>query len=101
MAAFDKKVGAFLQPLFIHHEAIGVRHFRDACNNAESPLCRNPEDFSFWRLGTFDDNTGKFTPEETVTGTRCVAEAVNMKRQHYPEAPALPLGNHPTNTEKN
>lgn len=78
-AAFDKKIVTYLQPFHVSHEAVALRSFKDACNNPESAVCRTPEDFALYRLGTFDDQTGKFSMEEPQP--RVVAEALQFKQK--------------------
>lgn len=77
MVAYDKKAQAYMTPFFVNNQQLGIRAFKDACNNAESPICRNPEDFSLFRLGTFDDNTGAMKLSDVPEP---VVEAINLKK---------------------
>lgn len=77
MAAYDKKAQAYMTPFFVNNALLGLRAFKDAANSPESPVCKNPEDFSLFRLGTFDDNTARM---ELVVQPEIVAEAINLKK---------------------
>lgn len=77
MAAYDKKAQAFMTPFFVNNQQLGLRAFKDAVNSPESPISRNPEDFSLHRLGTFDDSTAKM---DLTHQPEPVAEAINLKK---------------------
>ena len=40
-----------------------LRTFRDMALNKDHEIGAHPEDYSLWRIGTFDDNTGKLVAE--------------------------------------
>lgn len=52
----------FLSPQYFKTEVEGARYFKTAINN-NNDLKYNASDFSFWKLGTFDDESGIFTSE--------------------------------------
>lgn len=54
----------FQAPVYFKSDIEGARYFKTAINNNED-LKYNCSDFSFWKLGTFDDETGIFTSEVT------------------------------------
>jgi len=39
--------------------------------NEETQIAKNPEDYSLWRIGTFETTTGELTPQEPT----CLAKA--------------------------
>jgi hypothetical protein len=39
--------------------------------NEETQIAKNPEDYSLWRIGTFETTTGELQPEEPT----CLAKA--------------------------
>lgn len=75
-AAYDKKARAYLTPFYVTHQDVAVRAFKDAVMNVESAVGRNPEDFSLWNLGTFDDDKGAFQLHPTPVH---VCEAMSLK----------------------
>lgn len=52
----------FQNPVYFKTEVEGARYFKTAINNNEE-LKYNASDFSFWKLGTFDDESGVFLSE--------------------------------------
>ena len=49
----------FQQPVYFKTEVESARYFKTAINNNQD-LKYNSSDFSLWKLGTFDDETGTF-----------------------------------------
>ena len=52
----------FHTPQYFKTEVEAARYFKTAINNNQD-LKYNCSDFSFWKLGSFDDETGTFTSE--------------------------------------
>lgn len=52
----------FHKPEYFRTEVEGARYFKTAINNNEQ-LKYNSSDFSWWKLGTFDDETGVYTSD--------------------------------------
>ncbi len=61
-AVFDKKAIAYAYPTFLNQKGQAIRSFENAVNDPQTQFNRNPEDFSLWHLGEFDDVTGVITP---------------------------------------
>lgn len=59
-AIYDSKARAFLFPMFFGHVDLAKRSFSDAANKPEHGFSNNPEDFTLFHLGEWDDGTGKF-----------------------------------------
>lgn len=57
-SAYDKKVGAFMQPQFFRSRGEALRAFMDACLAKDGMFMAHPEDFGFAYMGTFDDSSG-------------------------------------------
>lgn len=58
-AVYDRKVEAYLQPMFMQTVGQAVRGFSDACKDDKSNLSKHPEDFVLEQLGEFDDHSGE------------------------------------------
>lgn len=56
---YDQKADAFIQPWFLPNTATGIRAFSDAANDPETNMCKHPEDYTLFELGTFDPSKGK------------------------------------------
>ncbi len=61
---FDTATGLYSRPYFTQSDAEAMRAFEDLAIDAKHPVGSHPEDYSLFRLGTFDDNHGKMTNEE-------------------------------------
>jgi hypothetical protein len=66
-SVYDAGVKAFGQPLFFRAEGEAIRSWLDACADEKSNMFRHAGDYSFFRLGSYDDAFGQFanapTPE--------------------------------------
>lgn len=77
MASYDKKARVFMKPFFVSHQDVGVRAFKDAVNDQATEIGRNPEDFTLYRLGTFDDDNAKFDLSDKP---EVICEALQLKK---------------------
>lgn len=60
VAVLDKGAEAYMTPVFFVTDAVAIRDFLGEAKNANSMFNRHPQDFSLYKFGVFDDNTGKF-----------------------------------------
>lgn len=69
-AVRDKAVGAFLGPFFVRSKGEAIRSFGDAVNDPKHQFARHLNDYALFQLGSFDDQSGMFTPavEKVVEG---------------------------------
>ena len=58
----DSKAKAFFSPVFMHAEGQCLREFTDACNDPEHAFGRNPQDYTLFYLGDYDDNSREIIP---------------------------------------
>lgn len=59
----DARTG-FLAPTFEVNDAVAARNFHHACMNSDSLLFSHPADYSLYRIGSFDSESGRITPED-------------------------------------
>ncbi len=73
-AVKDELANRFLAPTLIKSDELALRQFRSQINNIE--LWKdNPSDFSLYRLGEWDDETGILVSSiEKLAGGRSVKE---------------------------
>lgn len=73
-AVKDELANKFLAPTLMNADEIAIRQFKTQINNIE--LWKdNSADFSLYRLGTWDDETGILTSSiEKLVGGRSVKE---------------------------
>lgn len=62
-AVYDQKADAHLPPFILPTVAMGKRIFADCVNSPEHQFGKNPEDYTLFRLGQFDDQDGQFLLE--------------------------------------
>lgn len=77
VAVKDELTGNFLQPTFGDNMDALLRIFRTQINSL--PIWKdNPTDFSLYKLGTFNQETGQIYPEfEKITSGQSVRERSN------------------------
>lgn len=71
LAVRDNLANKFGQPFFIASESEGMRLFKMTVNDPKNDLIyKNPEDFELYRLGYYDERSGKITydPEKLADG---------------------------------
>ena len=60
---YDSAAGAYMQPWFVHNDALAVRYFSDTVNGDKGlAIETHPEHYSLYHVGEFDDVTGMFLP---------------------------------------
>ncbi len=76
-AIFDTCSGIYEKPFFSTTDDLVRREFQDIAVSADHPISKHPEHYSLWRLGTFDNNTGKILDEQN----ECLWQAVEAIAQ--------------------
>jgi len=56
----DVKAGAFSLPFYQVNEGVAIRSFIAACKDMQGEIAKFPEDYELFKLGTWDDESGKF-----------------------------------------
>ncbi len=76
-AIFDSCSGIYEKPFFSTTDDLVKREFQDVVNAADHPICKHPEHYSLWRLGTFNNENGQMTNEDNEclwTGVEATAQ---------------------------
>ena len=81
-AVYDVKAKAYAQPFFMKETGQAIRGFKQVVNDPQTEIYKNPEDFSLFQLGEYDEETGGISP---LTSPVSLAHALQM-RDHTPEA---------------
>lgn len=68
VAMFDKAAGVYGQPFVVAAVGQAIRSFQDQVNRVDDQnvVNRHPADFELYRLGYFDDGSGRFDNTETA-----------------------------------
>lgn len=85
-SVFDAKLAAYNVPFFARTDADANRSFGDLCIDARSRVAQHREDYSLYRLGQFDDETGLLVPSTPV----CLMTASAIVVQESGRAPLPP-----------
>lgn len=76
---FDKAANIFNNPFFAPTEVHATRSFAIEVNrNEQSAIAFAPQDFSLYRIGSFDDQTGNLIPETPAL----IIEAVKVRKEN-------------------
>lgn len=74
---FDVASGTYMRPFFTGADGEAKRGFKDIASDAEHAVGQHPEDYTLYRVGSWNDVTGKLEGEELeklMTGLECQAE---------------------------
>jgi hypothetical protein len=83
---FDSAAKAYAPPFFLHNDGLAVRGFQDNVNNPESQAFRNPDQFTLFHIGTYDDITGVIESAEVI---RSMGNGLEYKTAIQDEDPVL------------
>lgn len=72
-SVYDIKAETYMEPVSARAVGEGLRNFEDALTDNRSSLSKHPEDFIFYELGEFNEDTGLFNllvaPRELMRGS--------------------------------
>jgi hypothetical protein len=63
-AIYDALAQVYGTPHWHKNEAVAIRTFRDMTNDHQTTICRNPQDYTLFHMGEYDDQTGNIEPPE-------------------------------------
>jgi len=63
---FDIKAKVYGNPFYMSHNGEAQRAFGDLVKDQQSTVSKHPEDYQLFKLATFDNVSGKFTPINPV-----------------------------------
>ena len=66
VALYDRATEAHAPVMTVHTKGEALRSFREAVNDNQTPIHRNPTDFELWQVGTYDDQSGQITPHREL-----------------------------------
>lgn len=65
---YDSKMAIFAQPFFARTEASALREWLNLSNDETQAINRNPEDYTLFYLGEWDDQKGSIeTPKAPIS----------------------------------
>jgi len=72
-AVHDSAVGAYNRPMCFRSRGEALRSFADAVSQEENGFMRHADNYSWWFVGHFDDESGSLIPAqpaERICGAR-------------------------------
>ncbi len=81
-AVFDMASGTYEKPFFSTTDDLVRREFENVATAKDTPIGKHPKDYSLWRLGNFDDNTG--TVKDEANECLCTALEIMSQSQWQP-----------------
>lgn len=54
-AIFDDATAAYMRPFLMQSDGQAMRMFLDECKKSDSPIAAHPEDYSLFRVGSWND----------------------------------------------
>ena len=79
-AVFDRCSGVYDGPIPGRADAEMVRNFVHMCGNKESKISQSPEDFTLFKVGSWNDGTGELedmVPEKLINGAEALSNVLN------------------------
>lgn len=64
-SVYDSKVGAYMNPIFLRSKGEALRAFETSINSSDHIFCKNPEDYTLFELGSWDEEKAKFVLHST------------------------------------
>ena len=78
----DVKAGAYLPPFFLPQVAMAARTFADCVNDPTHAFGKNPQDYTLYHLGSYDDNTAEIILQEK----RSIGNGMEFKQEKSTES---------------
>lgn len=73
----DAQAEAAMRPVFFEQDAIAIRSFKMSVTNADDPMSSNPDDYTLYRIGVYDDESmliESHDPVRLMGGLEAVAD---------------------------
>jgi hypothetical protein len=71
---FDQAAAVYKRPFVAQADGEVLRVFKDMALNKDHEIGAHPEDYTLWRIGTFDDNKAELVAE----AKECLATALEL-----------------------
>ncbi len=78
---YDEKAECFAHPFFVSAIGIATRMLATWTKNPDSMICKHPEDFTLYQVGTWNDAEAKF---ENLKTPKFVAKATDSMLDDTP-----------------
>lgn len=83
-SVFDSKAALFMAPFVAMSDGVAIRGFQDEANKQGTMMNRHPSDFALYRLGSFDEKTGRHTNLDIPTNLGQAAQYIDQVAKALP-----------------
>ena len=94
-AVYDRASGVYDGPIPGHSDGAMIRNFSDMACNAEHQIGKHPEDYTLFKVGTWNDGTGELVDvisEKLINGGEAIAASRNIEPGSLEGADILKVG---------
>lgn len=78
-SVFDSKVGAYMNPIFLRSNGEAIRCFEASVNSKDHIFAANPEDYTLFHLGIWDEISAQFDTMLTPISLGVAIQYVKLK----------------------
>lgn len=78
-SVFDSKAVTFCMPFVSPNDATALRDFGNAATDRSLEIGKYPTDFTLFRIGSFDKQTGIVKPETTPVSLAVASSLINFE----------------------
>lgn len=83
---YDAAAKAYTTPFFMHNDGLAIRAFQDNINaKDENHISKHPDQYTLFKIGVFDDQTGKIIKSDIIKTLGNGVEYVNEQEQEHSE----------------
>jgi hypothetical protein len=83
---YDAKAEAFAMPFSAQNDGVATRMLLDTASDPNISLSKHPEDYSIFKLATYDENTGIVTPVVPVACLGTLLTLIGVNRRNVDRA---------------
>lgn len=83
--AFDSKAGAFMRAFLMASDGEAMRAFSDLVNDHATLCGMHPDDFTLYKIGSYDDSSGAIVPCKHISLGNGVAFKITEQRNADPQ----------------
>lgn len=98
-AIYDNKAAAFGRPFFQSQDGQATRMLADLVNDNSTTIFKHPEDYSVYRIGSYNDENGELIKEAPAHLANAIVFIKDQKDQPV-DLTAVPIGKMPLENNK-
>lgn len=82
---YDQKAAAYIPPFFMHTSGMAARIFTDMVNDEQHQFSKHPEDYTLFKLGSFNDANAEIILEHTPITMHNGVTLINPSKENADE----------------